>query len=310
MGAEFVQFSLTPMLIGTLAAMACALPGNFLILRRQALIGDAISHVVLPGIVVGFLVSGSIAAGPMGLGASAGAAIVAVVLIEAIRRYGRVEPGAAMGVVFTTMFAAGVLLLEQTGSAQVHLDVEHALMGNLEQLIWLRASGWQSLTDPSALAALPPRIAPHGAGLRGDRGAGGPVLALAEKSPHSTKASRNLWAFHQRLGLWAGDCGGAGRGSGVSGGGIDPCDCHVHLPPGCRPADDQPFGRANLVVASVRRALGHSGLCAGRLRPALARRAERDQRGGDDRGGVRRHSGTGGAFLAHISDRWAARDSP
>ena len=58
MGAEFVQFSLTPMLIGTLAAMACALPGNFLILRRQALIGDAISHVVLPGIVVGFLVSG------------------------------------------------------------------------------------------------------------------------------------------------------------------------------------------------------------------------------------------------------------
>jgi len=157
MGAEFVQFSLTPMLIGTLAAMACALPGNFLILRRQALIGDAISHVVLPGIVVGFLVSGSIAAGPMGLGA-AGAAIVAVVLIEAIRRYGRVEPGAAMGVVFTTMFAAGVLLLEQTGSAQVHLDVEHALMGNLEQLIWLRASGWQSLTDPSALAALPPEL--------------------------------------------------------------------------------------------------------------------------------------------------------
>jgi len=48
MGAEFVQLSLTPMLIGVLAANACALPGNFLILRRQALIGDAISHVVLP----------------------------------------------------------------------------------------------------------------------------------------------------------------------------------------------------------------------------------------------------------------------
>jgi manganese/zinc/iron transport system permease protein len=53
MGAEFVQFSLTPILIGIFAAVACALPGNFLILRRQALIGDAISHVVLPGIVVG-----------------------------------------------------------------------------------------------------------------------------------------------------------------------------------------------------------------------------------------------------------------
>ena len=48
MGNEFVQLSLTPMLIGVLAAIACALPGNFLILRRQALIGDAISHVVLP----------------------------------------------------------------------------------------------------------------------------------------------------------------------------------------------------------------------------------------------------------------------
>jgi hypothetical protein len=47
--AEFVQFSLTPILIGILASVACALPGNFLILRRQALIGDAISHVVLPG---------------------------------------------------------------------------------------------------------------------------------------------------------------------------------------------------------------------------------------------------------------------
>jgi manganese/zinc/iron transport system permease protein len=49
MGAEFVQFSLTPILIGIFASVACALPGNFLILRRQALIGDAISHVVLPG---------------------------------------------------------------------------------------------------------------------------------------------------------------------------------------------------------------------------------------------------------------------
>jgi ABC-type Mn2+/Zn2+ transport system permease subunit len=82
MGAEFVQFSLTPILIGILAAVACALPGNFLILRRQALIGDAISHVVLPGIVVAFLVTGHGRRLPMLLGA-AGAALVAVVLIEA-----------------------------------------------------------------------------------------------------------------------------------------------------------------------------------------------------------------------------------
>lgn len=168
-GSEFVPLSLTPLLIGILSAVACALPGNFLVLRRQALIGDAISHVVLPGIVVAFLLTGVIAAWPMMLGA-AGAAVVAVVLIEAIRRLGRIEPGAAMGVVFTTMFAAGVLLLEQTDTSTVHLDVEHALYGNLESLIWLDATGWASLVDPVALAGLPvelPRILVTLAGVSG-----------------------------------------------------------------------------------------------------------------------------------------------
>lgn len=158
MGSEFVQLSLTPILIGTLAAVACALPGNFLILRRQALIGDAISHVVLPGIVVAFLVTGTVASVPMLLGA-AGAAIVAVAMIEAIRRLGRIEPGAAMGVTFTSLFAAGVLLLEQSDTSSVHLDVEHALMGNLESLVWLSADGWSSLFDAGALAELPVELA-------------------------------------------------------------------------------------------------------------------------------------------------------
>lgn len=160
-GEEFVPLSLTPLLIGIFSAVACALPGNFLVLRKQALIGDAISHVVLPGIVVAFLATGMIAAWPMMLGA-AGAAVVAVVLIEAIRRLGKIEPGAAMGVVFTSMFAGGVLLLEQTDTSNVHLDVEHALFGSLESLIWLDATGWASLLDMQALRGLPielPRIA-------------------------------------------------------------------------------------------------------------------------------------------------------
>ncbi|MEM9247070.1 MAG: metal ABC transporter permease [Pseudomonadota bacterium] len=157
MGAEFVQFSLTPILIGCLASIACALPGNFLVLRRQALIGDAISHVVLPGIVLAFLVTGTVAATPMLLGAAA-AAVVAVLLIEAIKRLGRIEPGAAMGVSFTFLFALGVLILERTETSGVHLDVEHALMGNLESLIWFDAAGWHSLWDPAALATLPDEL--------------------------------------------------------------------------------------------------------------------------------------------------------
>lgn len=167
MAADFLVLSLVPMLIGTLAAVACALPGNFLLLRRQALIGDAVSHVVLPGIVVGFLLTGSVATAPMLFGA-AGAALIAVALIEAVRRLGRIEPGAAMGVVFTTMFAGGVLLLELSDTSGVHLDVEHALYGNLESLIWLDATGWHSLLDPAALAGLPPelpRVAAAAAGV-------------------------------------------------------------------------------------------------------------------------------------------------
>lgn len=154
MASDFIALSLPPLLIGICAAMACALPGNFLLLRKQALIGDAISHVVLPGIVVAFLVTGQVSTWPMMLGA-AGAAILSVLLIELIRRVGRIESGAAMGVIFTSMFAAGVLLLEQSDTSQVHLDVEHALFGNLESLIWLDAEGWSSLFDLAALSGLP-----------------------------------------------------------------------------------------------------------------------------------------------------------
>ncbi len=71
---------------------------------------------------------------------------------------GKIEPGAAMGVVFTGMFALGVLILEQTDTSKVHLDVEHALMGNLESLIWLKAQGWQSLFDLDVLKTLPDEL--------------------------------------------------------------------------------------------------------------------------------------------------------
>lgn len=193
MGAEFVSLSLPPMVIGTLAAMACALPGNFLVLRRQALIGDAISHVVLPGIVVAFLLTGVVATAPMMLGAGA-AALIAVLLIEAIRRLGGIEPGAAMGVVFTTMFAGGVLLLELSDTSNVHLDVQHALYGNLESLIWLDANGWASLVDATALQGLPPELPRMAAVLVG-------MAALTALLWRPLKLSTFDEGFAQTLGL-------------------------------------------------------------------------------------------------------------
>jgi len=157
MGSEFVQLSLTPLLIAIFASIACAVPGTFLLLRREALISDAIGHVVLPGIVVAFIFTGTIASWPMMIGAGA-AALVAVALIEALKRLGNIEPGAAMGVVFTTLFGAGVLILEQTDTSDVHIDVQHALEGNLESLIWLAGRDWGALLDPAALARLPDEL--------------------------------------------------------------------------------------------------------------------------------------------------------
>jgi manganese/zinc/iron transport system permease protein len=155
--AIYLGLTAVPILIGAFAAIACALLGNFLVLRKQSLMGDAISHVVLPGIVVAFVLTGSMAAIPMLLGAAA-AALIAALMIEAVRIVGKVEPGAAMGVVFTALFAFGILLLEQTDTGSIHFDVEHALYGNLESLVWLAGTEWSALTDPAALADIPPQL--------------------------------------------------------------------------------------------------------------------------------------------------------
>ena len=151
------QLGFAPLLTAVLAALACALPGNFLILRKQALVGDAISHVVLPGIVVAFLVTGSVAVWPMLLGAGF-AALVSVAIVEVLRRVARLEGGAALGIVFTMMFALGVLLLERSDASGVHLDVQHALYGNLESIIWFEAATPLSLFSAEVWQGLPPQI--------------------------------------------------------------------------------------------------------------------------------------------------------
>lgn len=158
MGADFVILSLVPILVAVLAAVACALPGTFLVLRGQAMVGDMMAHAALPGIVAAFLLTGGLSGWAMSAGALA-AALLAAASVEAIRSLTRVAPGAAMGMVFTTLFAGGVLLLELSGAGGVHLDVEHALYGNLESLVWFDATGWGSLLDPAALATLPPELA-------------------------------------------------------------------------------------------------------------------------------------------------------
>src|SRR5690554_6643239 len=81
--AEFLQLDFAAMTTATLAAICCGMLGNFLVLRRQSLMGDAISHAVLPGIVVAFVLAGSRGPIPMILGATA-ASVTAALLIELV----------------------------------------------------------------------------------------------------------------------------------------------------------------------------------------------------------------------------------
>jgi len=133
-----VGLDLFPLLAATLASVTCGLLGNFLVLRRLSLMGDAVSHSVLPGLVIAFLLAGTRSSLVMFAGAAA-AGIATVLLVEIIKRLGRVEPGAAMGVVFSVLFALGVLLIETAAARQVDLDADCVLHGQLETLVWYGA---------------------------------------------------------------------------------------------------------------------------------------------------------------------------
>ncbi|QDV04923.1 Manganese transport system membrane protein MntB [Planctomycetes bacterium Poly30] len=133
--SDFLVLDAAPLAAVVLAAFTLALLGSFLVLQRQAMIGDAMAHSVLPGLVIAFVITGSRAPAPMFMGAL-GAALFASLAIAALTRYARVEPTAAIGVVFTTLFALGVLLVETTGARNVDLDLDCVLSGQLELLFW------------------------------------------------------------------------------------------------------------------------------------------------------------------------------
>lgn len=116
-------------LMGFLVTMACGLIGNYLILRRMALVGDAISHSVLPGIAVAFLVAQSRDRLVMFVGALA-AGLATTLLIETIHRRTRVKQDAAIGIVFSTLFAIGVILITLFAS-QIDLDADCVLYGEI-----------------------------------------------------------------------------------------------------------------------------------------------------------------------------------
>lgn len=138
-------------LAGILCAVSASLLGNFLVLRGMSMLGDAVSHTVLPGIAVAFLIGNSRSSLPMFLGAII-AGIVTAFLTEWIHRIGKVDEGASMGVVFTSLFAIGLILIVQAAD-RVDLDAGCVLYGAIE-LTPLDQIRIGSITVPRAVLML------------------------------------------------------------------------------------------------------------------------------------------------------------
>lgn len=126
------------------AAVSCAIPGVFLMLRRQSMLGDAMSHTALPGIVTAFLLAHwwgetNGTSGTTGhfvlLAGAAAVGVLTAFLTEVVQRLGRVEAAASLGVVYTSLFAAGLLMVRLFAD-NVHLDADCVLFGAIETVVF------------------------------------------------------------------------------------------------------------------------------------------------------------------------------
>lgn len=127
-------------LTALLVALPASLLGVFLMMRRLVMVGDAISHAVLPGIVVAYLITDSRDSFPMLLGAAI-MGVLTTVFIDFLNRSIRIQQDAAIGTAFTFLFAVGVLLIAFFAGTNTDLDQECVLYGDLEtsfldQRIW------------------------------------------------------------------------------------------------------------------------------------------------------------------------------
>lgn len=113
---------------GSLVGLTCGIMGVFLVLRKQAMMADAISHTVLLGIVLAYLVTDEVSGWSMLIGGIL-AGLFTAFLVESLHSL-TIQHDASIGIVFTTLFAIGVILIS-TSVGNVHLDIQHALMGEI-----------------------------------------------------------------------------------------------------------------------------------------------------------------------------------
>ena len=141
-------------LVGAACNVTCALLGCYLVLRRLSLLGDAISHAVLPGIAIGFLLTRHLDSWLLFAGAMASGVLTSF-LTETLRRFGRVPEDASLGAVFTALFAAGVLLINTI--PDVDLDPGCVLYGTIDSAI-LDTMPLLGVEVPRALQTLVPAL--------------------------------------------------------------------------------------------------------------------------------------------------------
>lgn len=148
--AEFLQAFWT-IAVGVVCNVSCALIGCYLVLRRLSLLGDAISHGVLPGIVLAVLLSGQLTGWPILLGAML-CGVLTAALTQTLQTVGKVSEDASMGVVFTTLFALGVLLISvQTSSRDLDLD---CVFNGVLELVAEDTFAWNGWDIPRAFPTM------------------------------------------------------------------------------------------------------------------------------------------------------------
>lgn len=123
------MFAFWTILTASLTAIACALLGCYLVLRKMAMVSDAISHSILPGILFAFFLTGSRDSSVMLIGAGI-LGLLTTVIIEFLHRKGNLQSDAAIGVTFTALFAFGIILISAF-AGKIDIDTDCVLYGEI-----------------------------------------------------------------------------------------------------------------------------------------------------------------------------------
>lgn len=139
-------------LIAIIVAIACSLPGVFLVLRRMSMMSDAITHTILLGIVVAFFITESLTSPLLILGAAL-MGVFTVFLTETLNGTGLVSEDSAIGVVFPLLFSIAIIIISKYAGA-VHLDTDSVLLGELAYAPFNRLTLFGKDMGPKALYSM------------------------------------------------------------------------------------------------------------------------------------------------------------